>query len=145
MADNEQNNSKFQVIRNGVESNIASEDIRVGEILKLNKDEIVPCDCILLKVDDVSGIVNVSTASLDGESNLKPRISIAQSEKIGVGNLTTSQPNCNMHVFNGTFSMANLPEQYFSLNNVLLKGVKVKSPWVCYVGAIFVAKDTRIM
>lgn len=42
----------------------------MGDIVKLNKDQDIPADMILV---DASGDVFISTGSLDGEKTLKPK------------------------------------------------------------------------
>ena len=48
-------------------------DIKVGYILEVSDDQVLPADCILLKTCKPDGMVYVETSALDGERNLKPR------------------------------------------------------------------------
>lgn len=50
-------------------------DIKSGEMIKVLKDEEFPADIVLLKSDKDSGIVFVDTMNLDGETNLKEKMS----------------------------------------------------------------------
>lgn len=59
------------VIRNGVEMDIKCEDILQGDLVKASRDCDVPCDIVLLKTSDPDAKCYVTTANLDGESNLK--------------------------------------------------------------------------
>lgn len=59
------------VIRNGVEIDIKCEDILQGDLVKASRDCDVPCDLVLLKTSDPDAKCFVTTANLDGESNLK--------------------------------------------------------------------------
>ena len=47
------------------------EDIHVGDIVKVEKDQEVPAD--LLLINALKDVVFVSTMNLDGETNLKDR------------------------------------------------------------------------
>ena len=47
--------------------------IEVGNIIQLQADEIIPADLLLLHSSDENGTVHVSTANLDGETNLKQK------------------------------------------------------------------------
>ena len=47
--------------------------IRVGEVVKVHAHETIPCDLLLLKTSDPTGLAYVQTINLDGESNLKTR------------------------------------------------------------------------
>lgn len=53
--------------------NVKSEDLKVGDIVEINKNEIVPADVILLKTCDSSGSVFIRTDQLDGETDWKLR------------------------------------------------------------------------
>ena len=46
-------------------------DLRVGDIVKVKKDEFFPADLIMLNSSDVKGRAFVETKNLDGETNLK--------------------------------------------------------------------------
>lgn len=59
------------VIRNGVEIDIKCENILQGDLVKASRDCDVPCDIVLLKTSDPDAKCYVTTANLDGETNLK--------------------------------------------------------------------------
>lgn len=44
---------------------------QVGDIVRVAKDETFPVDLVLLSSDRPDGTCHVTTASLDGETNLK--------------------------------------------------------------------------
>ncbi|KAJ8550758.1 hypothetical protein K7X08_000128 [Anisodus acutangulus] len=56
--------------------------IRVGEVVKILANETMPCDMVLLGTSDPSGIAYIQTMNLDGESNLKTRFPLSQSNII---------------------------------------------------------------
>ncbi len=48
-------------------------DIRVGDVVKLTRDEDVPADLVLLYADGDDGLAYIETMALDGETNLKSK------------------------------------------------------------------------
>lgn len=54
-------------------SRIQWQDIRVGDIIRLRRDEDVPADVILLHATGPNGVAYIETMALDGETNLKSK------------------------------------------------------------------------
>lgn len=48
-------------------------DVKVGDVIKLDRDDSVPADVVLLHAEDPNGIAYIETTALDGESNLKSK------------------------------------------------------------------------
>ena len=48
-------------------------DLKVGDVVKLDRDQPVPADMVLLNSKGEHGVANVETMALDGETNLKPK------------------------------------------------------------------------
>ena len=61
------------VLRNGSLVKIASEEVRVGEIIYLVSNDYVPADCVVLSTSNAAGVCYVMTANLDGETSLKTK------------------------------------------------------------------------
>lgn len=56
--------------------NVQLQEVKVGDILFLQDNQIIPADCIILAVKDAdsSGCGYIQTAQLDGERNLKSKL-----------------------------------------------------------------------
>ncbi len=50
------------------------EDVNVGDLIEVKKDEEIPADILLLKSSLVTGMCFVDTMNLDGETNLKEKM-----------------------------------------------------------------------
>lgn len=48
-------------------------DVKVGDLVHLSNNELVPADLLLLRSSDPQGLAYLDTCNLDGESNLKQR------------------------------------------------------------------------
>lgn len=60
---------------------IKSQDIKVGQILRIKQNQRVPADLILLKTTEVSGSIFIKTDQLDGETDWKLRKAIPHTQK----------------------------------------------------------------
>ncbi|XP_066278383.1 phospholipid-transporting ATPase VA-like isoform X1 [Branchiostoma lanceolatum] len=49
------------------------EEVRVGDVVHVGCNEMIPADLVLLKSSDKTGVCHLETANLDGETNLKTR------------------------------------------------------------------------
>nr|XP_012136582.1 PREDICTED: probable phospholipid-transporting ATPase VA isoform X2 [Megachile rotundata] len=52
---------------------VAWKDVKVGDLVHLSNNELVPADVLLLRSSDPQGIAYIDTCNLDGETNLKQR------------------------------------------------------------------------
>ncbi|KAK3141026.1 hypothetical protein QOZ80_5AG0409070 [Eleusine coracana subsp. coracana] len=74
--DSEVNNRSTKVFQDGVFSDVKWKDLRVGDIVKVQKDDFFPADLVLLSSSYEDAICYVETMNLDGETNLKLKQSL---------------------------------------------------------------------
>lgn len=53
-----------------------SQDIKVGDVIRVKEEESFPCDLVLLSSSYIDGKCYLTTANLDGETNYKVRKAI---------------------------------------------------------------------
>lgn len=74
-SDKAQNTKVVEVVdpKTGISSTKTWADLKIGMVVCLFKDQPVPADLVMLNSSNDEGISYVTTAGLDGETNLKIR------------------------------------------------------------------------
>ncbi|KRK06440.1 phospholipid-transporting ATPase IF isoform X5 [Drosophila yakuba] len=139
--DNVVNSSPVTVIRDGKEAIIKSQDVIPGELIVVERDCDVPCDLVLLRSTDPHGKCFITTANLDGESNLKtlmvprdlPTVDLPEMHKLGM--IECESPTTDLYSFNGKIELKGGDGRVLPLSaeNVLLRGSRVKNT-ECVIG-----------
>ncbi|XP_059453929.1 putative phospholipid-transporting ATPase 9 [Corylus avellana] len=151
--DIEMNNRKVKVHSgDGVFENAKWRDLKVGDIVKVEKDEFFPADLILLSSSYEEAICYVETMNLDGETNLKLKQALDATSNFHED--TSSQnfkavikcedPNANLYSFVGGLQ---LEEQQHPLTpqQLLLRDSKLRNTDFIYGVVIFTGHDTKVM
>lgn len=89
-------------------------DMRVGDIILLRNNEMIPADVMILATSEPDGVCFVETKNLDGETNLKIRQSPTETEWIKTpedaynlkATIEVDLPNSNLYAFNGRIILA---------------------------------------
>ncbi|XP_020583022.1 phospholipid-transporting ATPase 1 [Phalaenopsis equestris] len=125
-------------------------DIRVGEIIKVQSNNTLPCDIVLLSTSDPTGVAYVQTINLDGESNLKTRYAKQETllrapEKQGLSGLIRCEnPNRNIY---GFYANMDIDGKRVSLgpSNIVLRGCELKNTsWAVGV-VVYAGRETKVM
>ncbi|XP_044466183.1 putative phospholipid-transporting ATPase 9 [Mangifera indica] len=151
--DIEVNNRKVKVhFDNGVFGNRKWRDLKVGDIVKVEKDEFFPADLILLSSSYEEAICYVETTNLDGETNLKLKQALdATSNLIEDSSFRTfkatircEDPNADLYSFVGSMD---LEEQKYALSpqQLLLRDSKLRNTDYIYGVVIFTGHDTKVI
>uniref|UniRef100_A0A4W3JYS1 Phospholipid-transporting ATPase n=1 Tax=Callorhinchus milii TaxID=7868 RepID=A0A4W3JYS1_CALMI len=128
-------------------------NVRVGDIIKLENNQFVAADLMLLSSSEPHGLSYVETAELDGETNLKVRQALTVTSELGSdisrlaefdGELICEPPNNKLDRFTGTLSWK---DNKYSLDNekVLLRGCVLRNTEWCFGMVIFAGPDTKLM
>ncbi|CAG5102645.1 Similar to ATP11B: Probable phospholipid-transporting ATPase IF (Homo sapiens) [Cotesia congregata] len=149
------NGTSVTVIRNKCMQVIRCEQIVVGDLVRVSRDQDLPCDIILLYSSELNGSCYVTTSNLDGESNLKTlqvlKVTLNKSieEIVSMECLVTCQhPQSNLYEFHGKievkFSENNLASGFISIDNVLLRGSRLRDTEFIIGAAVYSGSDTKL-
>eukprot|EP00350_Pseudokeronopsis_sp_OXSARD2_P013535 CAMPEP_0170549896 /NCGR_PEP_ID=MMETSP0211-20121228/7999_1 /TAXON_ID=311385 /ORGANISM="Pseudokeronopsis sp., Strain OXSARD2" /LENGTH=199 /DNA_ID=CAMNT_0010856147 /DNA_START=174 /DNA_END=773 /DNA_ORIENTATION=+ len=132
-----------------------SMDLKVGDILEMNDECIIPIDCILFQTEEKHGESFVQTTQLDGERNLKPKYSLRHLQSTLPRLLETHRveisyilPDKNINDFRGQvriFDKAGMDDSRnddqrcfeLDIRNFLHRGTVVKNSGKIYALAIY--------
>lgn len=125
------------------------EDLKVGDIVRVEKDEEVPADLLLIHAP--KDIVFVSTMNLDGETNLKDRelaITTLNEEDMAEfkGACICDEPDASLDRWEGLVTSRELDRELpCSIKNLLLRGVTLKNTEYAHGVVLYVGNFTKIM
>jgi P-type E1-E2 ATPase len=71
VSDRRINKSPTRILHEGEFLERKWSDIKCGNIIEVTSDQAFPCDLVLLYSDTDDGVCHITTANLDGETNLK--------------------------------------------------------------------------
>uniref|UniRef100_A0A3Q3E4Q7 Phospholipid-transporting ATPase n=1 Tax=Labrus bergylta TaxID=56723 RepID=A0A3Q3E4Q7_9LABR len=154
-ADNEVNGAPVFVVRSGSLVQTRSKNIRVGDIVRVAKDETFPADLALLSSDRAEGTCHITTASLDGETNLKTHFSVAETSVCqSVSQLEAlqavvecQQPEADLYRFVGRITVTQLGEEIvrpLGPENLLLRGARLKNTKEIFGVAIYTGMESKM-
>ena len=153
-ADKAANARVYTVVRDGRETDVASADIRVGDVLKLVANDEVPADCVLLSSSDAQGNAFIQTTNLDGESNLKVRSAIPETKALGTpaalggfkGVVECAPPNEHIYKFDSRLRMTSDPSATnlaLSSSQLLLQATHVRNVDWLYALVVYTGNESK--
>ncbi|XP_077593594.1 phospholipid-transporting ATPase ID-like isoform X2 [Stigmatopora nigra] len=151
--DRQVNNRKVSVLLDGALQNEKWMNVQVGDVIKLENNQFVTADLLLLSSSEPLNLVYVETAELDGETNLKVKQALSVTGQMGdrvealasfAGQVRCEAPNNRLDKFKGTLAVDG---QTYSLDNdkVLLRGCTLRNTDWCFGLVIFGGPDTKLM
>ncbi|KAK7206944.1 hypothetical protein BZA70DRAFT_266337 [Myxozyma melibiosi] len=129
-------------------------DIQVGDIVKLERNDWIPCDLVVLHANGMGDLAYVETAALDGETNLKAKTALPQlAEMCATDELIASSdmgadfvvedPNPDLYNFEGNVTVKGT-KYSLSSDNVIYRGCILRNTPRAVGMAIFSGQETKI-
>lgn len=127
-------------------------DVKVGDIIKLGRDDNVPADMVLLHSDGPNGIAYIETMALDGETNLKSKqgppslVKLCKTvEEIGAcrATIVVEDPNLDLYNFDGRVGVdgETMP---LTTNEIILRGSTLRNTTETIGMVINTGEDCKI-
>lgn len=132
---------------------IRSVDIAVGDVVVVKDDMSIPADLVVLSSANTSGECFVSTANLDGESNLKRRQAPAvtngspsdSSDAALSAIVTISAPTPSLYEIEGSMRRKpDAPPTPIDDRHVLLRGSILRNTPFVHAVVVYTGRDTKI-
>ncbi|XP_021708877.1 phospholipid-transporting ATPase ID isoform X5 [Aedes aegypti] len=153
MSDSQVNNRRSKALRHRKLVDERWSGVQVGDIIRMDNDQFVAADILLLSSSEPNGLCFIETAELDGETNLKCKQCLVETAVMGNqedllwkfnGEIVCEPPNNLLNKFEGTLTWKN---QRYALDNdkILLRGCIIRNTQWCYGVVIFAGKDTKLM
>lgn len=127
-------------------------DLRVGDLVKLVRDEVAPADLMVLHANGLNDVAYIETMALDGETNLKSKqapLPVAKScstiDDISRCNIqvTVEDPNLDLYNFEGKIVTGS---EQFPLTNseIIYRGSIVRNTPEVIALAIYTGEECKI-
>lgn len=152
-SDNQVNNRLSELLKNGRLVREPWHKVKVGDIIRIENDQFVAADLMILSTSEPNGFCFVETAELDGETNLKCRQSLSETVQLGDniselanfdGEIICEPPNNNLTKFEGTLFWKG--DKYpIDNDKMLLRGCILRNTKWCFGLVIFAGRDTKLM
>ena len=128
-------------------------DIRVGDVIKLERDQPVPADFALLHANGPNGVAYIETMALDGETNLKNKqpcqpvakvCSTAEDITSNALHFVVEDPNLDLYKFDGHVTV-NAQEKIPLTNNEIVYRGSILRNTDCALGmVIYTGEECKI-
>ncbi|XP_054843021.1 phospholipid-transporting ATPase ID-like isoform X3 [Eublepharis macularius] len=152
-SDKQVNNRPVQVLLNGRLKADRWLNVEVGDIIKLENNDFVTADLLLLSSSEPHSLTYIETVELDGETNLKVKQALTVTAEMGEdlhtlssfdGEVRCEAPNNRLDKFVGTLT---IKREKFALDNekMLLRGCTLRNTDWCFGLVVFAGPDTKLM
>ncbi|XP_074634074.1 phospholipid-transporting ATPase IF-like isoform X2 [Acropora palmata] len=156
-ADREVNNRPTKVVREGQVQNIPSKNVKVGDIVQVSENEEIPCDLVVVSCEDPGGTCHITTANLDGETNLKVRNALSNTATMQTAQqlshlsayIECQHPQEDLYSFTGRMIITPRGERESVIKslgpqNLLLRGARLKNSSYSFGVAVYTGAETKM-
>ncbi|XP_070587381.1 phospholipid-transporting ATPase ID-like isoform X2 [Erythrolamprus reginae] len=151
--DKQVNHRPVKVLMNGSLKEDLWLNVEVGDIIKLENNNFVTADVLLLCSSEPHSLTYIETTELDGETNLKVKQALTVTAELAGdlqalsrfnGEIRCEAPNNRLGRFLGTLFFR---KEKYSLDNdqLLLRGCSIRNTDWCFGLVIFAGPDTKLM
>lgn len=128
------------------------QDINVGDIVKLERDEAAPADLVLLHTNGENNVAFVETMALDGETNLKSKQTPGSISKTIIeqddilhtdAEFVVEDPNRDLYNFEGRVTV-NGKQAPLTLNEIIFRGSILRNTPDAVGMVIYSGEECRI-
>ncbi|KAI9462638.1 calcium transporting ATPase [Russula earlei] len=157
-SDIELNSRRAKVlIQTGSFDPIKWKNIKVGDVIRLENDDFIPADVILLSSSEPEGFCYIETSNLDGETNLKIKQASPQTSDLTSpnrvtalrGSLRSEHPNNSLYTYEGALDLitsTGYPKQVpLGPDQMLLRGAQIRNTSWAYGLVVFTGHETKLM
>ncbi|KAH3682401.1 hypothetical protein WICPIJ_006626 [Wickerhamomyces pijperi] len=132
-------------------------DVSVGDIVRIQNNDEIPADIVLLSTSDSDNACYIETKGLDGETNLKVRQALKAGHLIKRATdlqrckfwIESEGPHANLYNYQGNLKWNSDDSQTrnepITINNMLLRGCSLRNTkWAIGV-VVFTGDDTKVI
>ena len=137
-----------------------SEEVQCGDIVKVAEGEEFCADMVLLASSERSGGCWIETSNVDGETNLKGRVALPETQRLieadsgtmgdeeGLGRLKCTVecavPNKNIYGFDSTITLSNDSTLPLSTEQLLLQATTLCNTAYIYGLVVYTGNETKV-
>ena len=136
-----------------------SRNLRVGDLVKIQKNNVIPADLVILSCSNISKTAYIETSNLDGEKNLKPLSCPSKSFNLFKnliedklfrlkGKINCIKPQAEINTFSGELILeANKNSKKINLakTNLMYKGTTLKDTDWALGAVVYTGAETKII
>ncbi|GLA38976.1 hypothetical protein AnigIFM63309_006302 [Aspergillus niger] len=128
-------------------------DIKVGDVIRMERDQPVPADMVLLHADGPNGVAYIETMALDGETNLKNKQPAQPIAKVcgtvegicsSALHFAVEDPNMDLYKFDGNVTIAAEEKLPLTNNEIVYRGSILRNTECAYGMVIYTGEECKI-